>query len=277
VSVKSGQVINAGVPGYCPLLSYLQFRHGLGALQADVVVLNFDMSDVADDYRYRRHTRTDGDEPLACAHPDLGSARPSDGEAWHEQFLVTAWGRRQLARLPAGPSEPSDRRDIASPEGRYAWLRDDPPDWSIYIGQALAPIDSLNLLVHRAGADLVVATYPAPWQVSTETSGGEGVRAAAGVPDGTVYRSRGPFDLLAAWTAERNIPFCDASPAFQQAEHGERLYLRNAPRFSPAGHELYARELAAFLVQHVRGIWSDEPWESPSGPLPPRHALSEPR
>src|SRR5579872_6776339 len=45
------EVINAGVPDYCPLLSYLQLRHELLAREPDLVILNFDPSDVADDYQ----------------------------------------------------------------------------------------------------------------------------------------------------------------------------------------------------------------------------------
>lgn len=51
------EVINAGLPKYCPLLSYLLFKHSLTSLQPDLLILNLDMSDVADDYHYRRHAR----------------------------------------------------------------------------------------------------------------------------------------------------------------------------------------------------------------------------
>ena len=48
------EVINAAVPGDCPLLAALRLKHELLGLQPDIVICHFDMSDVADDYLYRR-------------------------------------------------------------------------------------------------------------------------------------------------------------------------------------------------------------------------------
>src|SRR4029453_17992017 len=48
----SVEVVNAGVLSYCPLLEYLQYRHQLHALEPDLVILNFDMSDVQDHLEY---------------------------------------------------------------------------------------------------------------------------------------------------------------------------------------------------------------------------------
>src|SRR5262245_8344319 len=46
------EVVNAGVISYCPLLEYLQYVHHLNLLEPDVVILNFDMSDVQDHLIY---------------------------------------------------------------------------------------------------------------------------------------------------------------------------------------------------------------------------------
>ncbi len=82
---QSVEVLNAGVPDYCPLLSYLQFRHELLSLQADLVVLNFDMSDVADDYHLRRHAVIDPEgTPVNCPHPALEMPQPIENRAVKE-------------------------------------------------------------------------------------------------------------------------------------------------------------------------------------------------
>ena len=71
---KKLEVINAGVPGYCPLLSLLQYRHRLRALNPDVIVLTFEMGDVADDYLVRGFTTHDENGfPLGCRNPLLGN------------------------------------------------------------------------------------------------------------------------------------------------------------------------------------------------------------
>jgi len=251
------EVVNAGVPDFCPLLSFLQFKHSLLSAQADLLVLNFDMSDVADDHRYRRHTRmNDAAVPLACPHPDLDSNRPRPRQ-FEEEFLLLRWCKQWAASFSGGKTRPENQRDIDTRQGRYAWLKDNPPDWSIYIQQALRPIAHLRGIAERVHARLVVATYPAPWQVSPSASNGDGVREAAGVPNNVVYRSRRPFNLLAAYLQQQGIPFCDTSLVFGSIAQPERLFLRNAPRFSEQGHTLYARELARFLVDNVPGVWTN--------------------
>ena len=56
VSNRPIEVINAAVPDYCPLLSYLQVKHRLAGLDPDLIIAHFDMSDVWDDRRFRRLT-----------------------------------------------------------------------------------------------------------------------------------------------------------------------------------------------------------------------------
>lgn len=268
------EVVNAGVPGFCPLLSYLHLRHSLIALQPDLIVLCFDMGDVADDYRYRRHTNmTAAGDPLACPHPSLVSRDSPDGIAVADQFLLVRWGKAQLGEIQVSEARPEDLRAIGSPQARYAWLTDDPPDWSIHVEQALSPIERLGRLAERHFSRLVVSTYPAPWQVSASASGGPGVRDAAGIPPHAVYRSRRPFDTLKQYAQRRNIAIHDASPAFQTAKDPETLFLKAAARFSAAGHELYARQLARFLYRTVPDVWKADD-TGPDSLEPVRHAQS---
>jgi len=255
------EVVNAGIPGYCPLLSFLQVRHSLLSLQADLFILNFDMSDVSDDHRYRRQTRMDGSStPLACPHADLSTSGSGRHRSFLERLRIVQWSLCQLKRLPLGSVQADDRRDIDIPESRYAWLKDDPPDWSVYIEQALTPIDRLQQTSRQVYARFFLATYPKPWQVSGTAS--RQARGSFGIPVGNVYRSRKPFDLLAKFAAEHGIEFCDASSAFARAKHPDELYLTKAERFSAHGHQLYARVLAAYILEHVPDIWTGGPESS---------------
>jgi hypothetical protein len=272
------EVINAGVPGYCPLLSFLLARQVVLGLQPDVIVLHVDMSDIADDHRYRRFIHTDESGiPLACSHPDLERAM-AQGQSWFGRLELVRWGRRQFLSAPEPGRAAGDRFDIDAREGRYAWLRDDAPDWTTYIDQALAPVVRLREAADQVYARLVVSTCAAPWQVSEDAS--SGARSAAGVPKNVVYRSRAPFEKLAAFAAQQGIPFCDASPVFQHSAEGARLYAQNSRGLSAAGHELYARELALFLVEQVPGVWIENERPEPYRPMddysdPTRQALRE--
>jgi hypothetical protein len=258
------EVINAGVPGYCPLLSFLQARHSLLSLQPDLFVLNFDMSDVADDYRCRGSAIvSDTGVPLACPHPSFSAPVASAPQRFFDRYALPRWCLNRLGQFDTTAEKTVGLQDIGTTRQQYAWLKDNPPDWSIYIKQTLSAVDHLQTLVTHTFGRIVVATHPVPWQVSSTASSGGGLRAQYGVGQNSRYQSRAPFEILAAYMQARGIPFCDASPEFEQFEDPSRLFLRCAPQFSRLGHELYARTLAEFIVRHVPGIWRDNGSEAP--------------
>lgn len=253
------EVINAGVPGYCPLLCCLVLRHSLLALQPDLVVMNFDMSDVADDYRYRRHARMGADgQPVACPHPALAAAPENQETHWTERILLVRWLKDRALSWAFSREDSDEDRGLLAPNGRYAWLREDTAAGSVYVEQAFSALPHLNRMVTDSHARFVVATYPVPWQVSPEAGSPE-LRRNFGVAENAVHRSREPFEALARYCRQYDIPFCDTSSAFSQAEQPERLFLRSAPRFSAEGHQLYARILADFLRRAVRAPWREGP------------------
>ncbi len=252
------EVINAGVPGYCPLLSYLQVKHELLALQPDVLILNFDMSDVAEDYKYRRHTFVNAaNVPLSCPNPALGSRAATGRRRPADQFAIVQWGKSRLGWLWQDNIEADQERDIASHRGKYLWLEHSPTEWSVHIRQTLSSIEHLKKIGDGIHAWTIVATYPTPWQVSAAASNGPGVRKAAGVNAEAVFSGTMPFDVLADYTARHAILFCNTSQLFRNAPNAENLFLRNVSRFSAQGHELYARKLAVFLVNNIPGIWTN--------------------
>lgn len=271
------EVLNAGVPDYCPLLELLQVRHQLLGLAPDVVIVNFDMSDVADDYAIRRHVVMAADgSPLSCAHPTLefsrkGNARPGGDSP----LLAPIWCRHKLMCLLSHQNVLESGRGIESARSRYVWLEDQPPDWSVHIQQALAPLAQLRELLAPLGTMLVVTACPAPWQVSEQASQGQGVREQAGVSRDAVYRSRQPFEMLAEFCRLQGIEFCDVSPAFQRAPQGERLYLTNAAAYSAEGHALHGRELAQFLGPRLTGPGQRPPGSAPVRAVPPLAATAK--
>jgi hypothetical protein len=175
-------------------------------------------------------------------------------------LLLPEWIKEHGGRLCARQvmSKTPQETDIEAPLGKYMWLKDDAPDWTLYIRQALAPALDIREVTQRIRADLLVATYPAPWQVSADASDDAALRAAAGVDVGVVYHGDRPFEFLDEYLHEAGIAFCDASPEFRQAPHGEGLYFRRSPCFTREGHALYAQVLANFLVRSGRGPWRQE-------------------
>lgn len=249
------EVINAAVPGDCPLIAALRLRHELAALHPDLVICHFDMSDVADDYSLRRLTVLGrGDEPLACPHPLLEKPVRGVGETVGDHFLSARFAQRKLADFwkTNRPEEFTD--DIDSPLGKYAWVMDDPPDWSQYIQQAFSGLADVHKAASLSASRLLITTSPAPWQISDRASSGRGVRDRCGIPDGTVYQSELPFRLLAEFVKERGLVICDSSTAFRESSNFDQLFLNNAPRLSAAGHELYATTVARFLAENSHAL-----------------------
>lgn len=245
------EVINAAVPGDCPLISALRSRHELAALRPDLVICHFDMSDVADDYMLRRLTVLGrGDEPLGCPHPQLEQPVRGVGEKIGDHFLVARLAQRKLADFwrTKRPDELTD--DIDHPLGKFAWVMDDPPDWSQHIQQAFSSLAEVHKAASISMSRLLIVTCPAPWQVSERASSGRGVREACGIPGNTVYQSELPFRLLADFVKQRGMVLCDSSIVFREAPNADQLFLSNAPRLSPVGHELYAETVARFLAEN---------------------------
>lgn len=251
------EVINAGVPGYCPLLSLLQVRHVVIKLQPDLLILDVHVSDVADDYCYRRLTRLDANSlPHACPHPGLLRRGNDEGHPRGDRFLLAIWLKRQFLRVSAG-HEPARREDqVPCSRGCCDWRSGDRQSASVYVRQALSPIRDLQTLAGRAGIPLVVAFYPSPDALETDRRSprsqprqlpGDDRPADGGLPSGS-DDDVPPPEIVAAYCRRHGVPFFDPVDSFIRAGNSADLFLHNSPRLAPRGHDLYARELAAFLV-----------------------------
>tara|TARA_R110002111_G_scaffold261826_3_gene335838 strand:- start:47415 stop:48635 length:1221 start_codon:yes stop_codon:yes gene_type:complete len=250
------EVVNGGVPDASPLMSYLELRHSLLGLQPDLILFHFDMSDVADDHALRRFTQIgESGIPLCSMHPLFDQM--SAPERLENHFLVYRHTLRWLGdywveNQPAGLD-----RDIDTPQGKFLWLEDHPPDWSVYVRQTLEPIQNIQQVAQGTYSRFILAAYPKPWQVSETAMNAKGARSSLGVREGVKYASRFPFDLLDTYAKQLNLSYCDTSSVFQTIQNPDRYYLNSVPQFSREGHALYARELALFILKEIPGIWSD--------------------
>ncbi|MFM8584689.1 MAG: hypothetical protein ACKOFW_24795 [Planctomycetaceae bacterium] len=250
------EVINAGTPNYCPLLSYLQARHGLLALQPDLVILNYDMTDVSDDHEVRWQLSSDADGlPVACTHPDLDLARPTGlGSSVFDALLLPRWGRESLNRMLSEHTSRGAGGSIDFPRSKYAWLAETPPpDWEKPIQQSFSPLALLDRMLSAEKIRLIVTSVPAPWQVSAKATTEGQAREIAGVPRNGIFLSTRPFEQLREYCGENRIEFCDVSESFRGHPDGATLYFRALAELSPAGQELLAEELAAYCAERPSG------------------------
>lgn len=251
------EVINAGVPGHCPLLASLQLKHSLIALQPDLVIYHFDMSDIADDYQARPHLLVEQGEIKGCPHPSLAQ-KPQQQQQICEQVLLIKAGAQYFAETVGKEDSQNIKNEIGIPQGRLAWIRDQPVDWQIYIEHALEPLVAMQHLCQKSGAQFTVSCIPQPWQVSANASDGPGVRTAVGLQSGKMYSNSYPFDQVSKYCQEHQIPLHNPVSYFRQQPQNENLFLKNAATFSPRGHQFYAYQLANYVYQQYTRPASSE-------------------
>lgn len=260
------EVINAGLPGSCPRIAALHLRNRLLALQPDLVVLHFDMSDVAEDAAVRRFVALDREgQPTLGTHPATRKACQLRRPRLSDEFMVVQTAEQQLAKL-WDREMPSSGESILHRKQSYRWTDDNPPDLESEIISALAPLAAIRDLCEAMGSKLLVSTCPKPWQVSPRASNTPEARALNGIPKDACWTGTSPFKRLLAACKTDNIECVVPLSSFLQTPQPERLFLRKSPGLSPLGHKLYAEALAHGIL----GGGSAEP--SSGSEIVPSHA-----
>jgi lysophospholipase L1-like esterase len=243
----SVEVVNAGVLSYCPLLEYLQYRHHLHVLEPDMVILNFDMSDVQDHLEYSRNLVSSRDGvPLYVTEPSLGQP-----ESWLPGFLSFQWLSKYVTAATRRTQSAVEGVPFARDVDRYLWALDKGPEMDREVQATLAPILNLSALLAHNGIPLVLATYPQPWQVSADATPLPPIRDQYAIGHNTVHLNDRPFRKLEDFAARHGIAFVNATEAFRKDPKPVGLFLESDFHFTARGHALYAEVLAKFLVEHA--------------------------
>jgi GDSL-like lipase/acylhydrolase family protein len=241
------EVVSAGVLSYCPLLEYLQYRHHLHVLEPDLVVLNFDMSDVQDHMAYSRDAVLGDDGvPLFVTEPTLRSQAPSA----MPKLLMFEWLGRRIQGARGRVESTLQGVPFVRDQDRYLWALDGGQEWNAEARSAMAPIVELARLLEHNSIPLVLATYPQPWQTSADATPLPPIRDQYGVGRNTVHLNDRPFKKLEAFASEHHIPFVNATSTFRQDAAPATLFLGSDFHFTPRGHRVYADVLGRFISEH---------------------------
>jgi len=239
------EVVNAGVISYCPLLEYLQYRHHLHSLDPDLVILNFDMSDVQDHLAYSRDLVRDSEgRPLFVTEPSLRSNVPTSMPS----LLMFEWFGRKIRGATGRIQSTLEGVPFVRDQDRYLWALDQGPPMDREALDAMEPIADLKALLDQEHIPLVLATYPQPWQVAADATPLPPIRGQYGIGQNAVHLNDRPFKKLESFATEHRIPFVNATGAFRADQHRAALFLPNDFHFSPSGHDRYAAVLAQFLA-----------------------------
>ena len=246
------EVINCGIPGYCPLLSWLKFEHDFAKLNPDLVILHVDMTDIADDQCYRSLLLS-GHDHAVCSHPAL-RLKPRPENVLTHFVRRSATGSWLLARVREQGPEMLSISPASSNANLFEWITDDLPDIRLQVSHALEPISRLKASVEASGGRLLVTTAPVLWQVVPGDNAPQ-LSRRCGIRGTTPFHGRFPFEVLQAFCNHSGIRFCDTSPTFKNGEDGHKLFSTEAPILSRIGMALYAREIARYIITHPPSDW----------------------
>ena len=248
------EVINGGVPGYCPLLSWLKFEHTLSRLKPNLVILHVDMTDIADDASYR--SLMQAEERLAVCRHATFRLKPKAANPVLQYVSQSATASWLFAKARhRGPELLSVPPAAATCDIGLNWITDNVPDLRLQVRHALAPIKDLRDAVNQSGGQLLVTTSPVLWQVM---SGDDApvLTSRCGIKGVTPFESKFPFEVISRFCEQSRIHFFDASPAFRN-ENAEKLFSKEEPILSRLGMALYAREIAKTLFKDPPSQWSE--------------------
>ncbi len=288
---RAFEVLNAGVGSYSPILEYLQLQHlGLG-LHPDMVVLNFDMTDVHDDVVRTATARLDADGlPLAVPvdrrletallMPPIAKPRalafldPVEQQA-NRLLVYQALRRSSLGGVVFGPLkltperlqalglvgnirydiEAITRDDGEYPGGRPAWMLTE------------RYLRAIHRLAKDRGIAFVLVVYPHAQQVSPTAS--LAGRRAHGLRPG-LYASERPFTILEDLGRRTGFPVINLLQTFRTREKTEGPLFRAADiHHTEAGARVFGDGiLAALLERRLVPCGSDH--AGPHGREPPQ-------
>ena len=241
------EVINAGVVSYSPIVEYLYLKTRGLALKPDVVVLNFDMSDVQDDFYYER-AATFGPGGLPVAIASGTTAQDSGGALGSIRNLRVVGLFRSLIERLYLSFEPADEPSLAGmydvEYDRYAITRQGGEKLAADWARSLKYIKLAAGLSREHNVTFVLATYPYGHQVSP-TEWGEG-RHTFNFVAGKAYGD-GPEKVLSSFAGQEGIPFVGMFPAFANASGGP-FYYGHDGHFNAAGHAVAAQALYSGLT-----------------------------
>lgn len=246
------EVVNAGVDSYAPLLERIYLERELLRLSPDLVVVNLDVSDLAQEQVYRR-IGTRGPDGSIVAVPQTGERSSYERiRDWTQRNLFFTRLLLYHANRALGYRDAAGREVLteASLETVAHTLEGD-VDRSREWGEIFESIAGIRARAESNGAGFLLTLYPWAHQVS-DTQWVPGRYAF--MPEGSRPSDVTPTTVRAL-AAAQGIELADLFPAFRAAVGREKLYFDHDMHWTPAGHRVMAAGLAAHLLPRHRDRW----------------------
>ena len=241
------EVLNAGVGSYAPVLSFLQLTKKLSALDPDLVVLNFDMSDLIQETAYRKAATYGVDGEIVGVSGMEPLAPVARAKHWIDQnFYLTRLALFYVDRL-GNPPEPTIESvvTLAYPDLLKHTLAEDSVDRTAQWESVFASVTGIKAFCDDHHSDFLLTVYPWGHQVNeTEwVPGGEEF-----IPD-HAFISDKSIDTIQDFGRTHSIEVLNVFPKFRAYNGAARLYYKYDLHWTPQGHKIMAEGLEEYLEQ----------------------------
>ena len=257
------EVINTGTSSYSPVLYFILITRYLVQYDPDLIVVNVDMTDDFDDFKYRETLIVDSaGNPVAAPPRDIVDAAYIDTKAgpvamtprrklWMWMYLHSYTFQhivRQRAPVPAD-------RIAVSPDTypRWAWVRHDWDDRTT--SQVEFSMDVLARIADVCQArdiQLLMTGVPHFDQLAVGA-------------DGSPRWSRRPHDELENLARRKGVHYfssLDFMAGFVNSRNRDAYYYRGDMHFNPNGYALWAKAHVSAITDPRMGILPEGAWRN---------------
>jgi lysophospholipase L1-like esterase len=248
------EVLNAGVDSYAPILELLYVKRELARLSPDLVILNLDHSDLAQETAYRHQAVRDPQGEVTAVPQVWQQSR-------YERFL--SWATRNLyftrvalvhVNRAMGHRELSVRQ-VVNEFGRehFAHTLAGDVDRSAQWRDIFDSIGRIKQLSDSMGAEFLLTTYPWGHQLEGKHVGWvEGRKPYMQEGDHTSDVTQ---QNIRAHAEAAHIDVLETLPVFQAYEGPGPLYFNMDPHWTPTGQKVMAEALYRGIAERQLPRW----------------------
>jgi hypothetical protein len=248
------EVLNGGVDSYTPILSLIQLRSELVHLQPDLVILNLDVSDLAQEQRYRAVAEFGPDgEVIRVAGREPTSVTITDRlRSWIERHMF--FTRAALVYVNKAfsywdLSQPDVLTQASAEITDYTLESDSLPrekQWEDLFDSILR----MKRFAEERKMGFALAIYPWPHEYSD----------SAWIPGRYSFMPKGArastkrAETITVLAAEHHIELINLFPVFREYSGSDKLYFDHDMHWTRGGQALAARGMQAALeAGHLQG------------------------
>lgn len=269
------EVINTGTASYSPTIFYVLTRYVLMDYAPDLIVVNVDMTDDFDDWKYAQTLiRDEAGNPWAVPRRSIYKAPYIDTAAgvvkanvWtkFQLFLVENSYTYNLIRKYVDPENATEAElarkyvadaDTIDSEGirvyqRWAWCQ---YEWDEFTKENVNyTLDTLRRLIqfaHQNDIKIMITSVPHYWQYAGNADG-----------TGTPRWSSRPHDEIAQLAEKNGVPYVNSYEALKPVITGTPqtvYYYNDDMHFNPRGYKVWAQAHLDFLTNKENHLLPDE-------------------